>query len=626
MVGAQIDYVCDHKESAIIKLLNAFNLFTTKTRVQLTLSESCSKNCSKLRTNEIVDICSDEESDLKVIPRNFSQTETCNHQNINIREIVKHFSGKTIHDNRFEGDFTNFELESNVNKDLLNEIPELDLVKTLINAKFVIYANQKDKIKNFEDFLVKTNDYNNYLLSRIKKEFSRHSIDEEKFKTQMKTHSISNLYKLDLIKQNMEMIIENGNYDEAIQFRSEHLNINSFYNYFERTTSQEIEYLSVFCHYMNQYYNEEQQSEIILEYENQIEEDFNEKLQQQGLTPMNSPTSKSTIPFAPKHKADRFQMDEMKDYIDKLKHVVYDEQKKSNAKSNKKFDLFDSGDDYKSTSRCASKSKLEVAYDLDEKQFNKIKTDNVQMRNAITRSAITRSATAINATAINTTTRNATAINATTRNATAINATAKKANNVEEHLDESSSLSTSRESIKGYQLENLISQLHRILKEICPFPPVKLYQSVQKLLFRIYVNKQYNDIEKAAYHFAESTDAISFRYRCMLTSEKKKKFNRFNIYEDKVDFLSFKSEQDLQTRFQDILPLQWTAVQITAIDNGTKIPDLLICRYENGNQPIFIKIKGNSERVSINNCVKYFINFLNILVFAKFYGRSNRNN
>ena len=582
MVGAQIDYICDHKESAIIKLLNAFNLFTTKTRVNLTLTESCPKNCSKLRKNQIVDICSDEESDLQVMPRNFTQTETCSHQNINIKEIIKHFSGKTIDDNVFEGDFSNFELESNVSKDLLNEIPELDLLKTLINAKFVIYANQKNKIKNFENFLTKTNDYSNYLLSRIKKEFSRHSIDEEKFKTQMKTHSISNWYKLDLIKQTMEMMIQTGNYCEAIQFRSEHFHINSFYDYFQRMTSQEIEYLSVFCHYMNQYYNEEQESEIILEYENQIEEDINEK-SQEGFTPINSPVLKSKVPFAPKHKADRFQMDEMKDYIDKLKDVVYDEQKKSHAKGNKKFDLFDSVDDSKSTSKRVQKTKLKVGYDLDEKQLNKIKTDNATTRNATTR-------------------------NATTRNATTKNATSKKANDLEEHLDESSSLSTSRESIKGYQLENLICQLHQILKEICPFPPVKLYQSIQRLLFKIYVNNQYHDIQKAAYHFAESTDAISFRYRCMFTSEKKKKFNRFNIYEDKMDFLSFRLEENCQKRFEDRLPLQWTAVQMAAIDNGTKIPDLLICRYENGNQPIFIKIKGNSERVSINNYVKNFIN------------------
>ena len=147
-------------------------------------------------------------------------------------------------------------------------------------------------------------------------------------------------------------------------------------------------------------------------------------------------------------------------------------------------------------------------------------------------------------------------------------------------------------------LESIIAILERIFDLMASHPTSKLYVSVHKLLVQIYSISDQTNKELIGYHFSESVRS-TYRYRNLFIAEKKRKLNKSSKYDLNSIFFSANDmkENNSSKIFTDCLPTDWRIIQIMGIENETKIPELMVCRYQNGKTPVYLRIKSDPQKV-----------------------------
>lgn len=150
-------------------------------------------------------------------------------------------------------------------------------------------------------------------------------------------------------------------------------------------------------------------------------------------------------------------------------------------------------------------------------------------------------------------------------------------------------------------LEFVIGLLNDSFKLMSSHPPSKLYRDIQTLLLKIHSLSEKPNEELIGYYYSE-TIRSTYRYRYMFINERKKRFNKSSKYDSKPFAFQTKDIQAINSCQKLIasLPTDWRVVQLMTVNHNTKIPDLLICRYQNGKRPVFLKIKTDPEKVGTN--------------------------
>ncbi|XP_054165487.1 uncharacterized protein LOC128963056 [Oppia nitens] len=163
---------------------------------------------------------------------------------------------------------------------------------------------------------------------------------------------------------------------------------------------------------------------------------------------------------------------------------------------------------------------------------------------------------------------------------------------------------------KQTDIELIISTLQCVYDLIGLHPICKLYILVNKLLTDIYSLDKLKNEDKVGYHFCEM-NAITYRYRNLFIAERKRKLNKLFKYD--VNSLSFDklmvSGNNSYKVYTDSLPNDWRVIQITAINNDSNIPNLIVCRYQKSRKPVFLKIKADPQKI-----IKHFMtHFMEII-------------
>jgi len=171
---------------------------------------------------------------------------------------------------------------------------------------------------------------------------------------------------------------------------------------------------------------------------------------------------------------------------------------------------------------------------------------------------------------------------------------------------------------KNDDIIHFIDLLKLLLQLYENHPPCHLYAQIHRLLFNLYSSTQLANMEASTYHLSESVRANSIRYRGLFTSEKKKNA-KLKMKLD-TSLMMFQSKRD--SNYQNMNDLlekvsnEWRLVQVFSISNGpNSIPDLIINRVQKGKKSIFLKIKGNNNKVGFVICL--FFNYIYLHVPAR---------
>ncbi|KAF7489601.1 Separin [Sarcoptes scabiei] len=150
--------------------------------------------------------------------------------------------------------------------------------------------------------------------------------------------------------------------------------------------------------------------------------------------------------------------------------------------------------------------------------------------------------------------------------------------------------------------ENEIKQsIKKIVCYVGGHPGHKLYSDLQLLSYKFSKFTNKSD-QLLLYHFAETASYNAFRYRLLFNSFKK--MNKSKMIHYDVEIMSFNNEDYRFQNYYHDLPKQWRFVQLKVLQkNDCPLPDLLICWFQNGFKPFFIRIKHDPTKVT-----KFFLN------------------
>lgn len=144
--------------------------------------------------------------------------------------------------------------------------------------------------------------------------------------------------------------------------------------------------------------------------------------------------------------------------------------------------------------------------------------------------------------------------------------------------------------------EDVKQCLKKAISYIGCHPSHKLYSQLHYLFYKLYKLMAKNN-QTLCFHLAETASYHCFRYRLLFNTFKKINASKHPQYD--IDSIRFRNEDFGCNSYMHNLPKTWRFVQIKLIENGTNNPDLLLCRFQNGYQPYFVKIKSDQQKVSV---------------------------
>ncbi|KAH9497839.1 Separin [Dermatophagoides farinae] len=136
--------------------------------------------------------------------------------------------------------------------------------------------------------------------------------------------------------------------------------------------------------------------------------------------------------------------------------------------------------------------------------------------------------------------------------------------------------------------------LKKAISYIGCHPGHRLYSQLHYLFYKLYkLMAKSNQI--LCFHLAETAPYHCFRYRLLFNTYKKINSSKSPQYNN-LELIRFKNEDFAYNAYVSILPKSWRFVQVKLIENGKNNPDLLLCRFQNGYQPYFLKIKSDQQK------------------------------
>ncbi|XP_074594859.1 extra spindle pole bodies like 1, separase [Brevipalpus obovatus] len=143
-------------------------------------------------------------------------------------------------------------------------------------------------------------------------------------------------------------------------------------------------------------------------------------------------------------------------------------------------------------------------------------------------------------------------------------------------------------------LSQISSKLEQLLTLVGNRAPLELYSKLNESLFIANSSSKIKNRAKAIYHMTESIQNL-IRYRALFTSLKKERHNIETKFP--VHLLSFgNADASSLEHLMSKVPFKWRLILCQSLENGTKIPDLLIIRLQKGTIPIILKIKTDGEK------------------------------
>lgn len=501
------------------------------------------------KLNDAQLLCQTKFANLSVVepPENVrcSQKEAafeCGHENEldywKLREIIEKQKVNKKMDNSSE---YSFHLEV-ADKEILELMPSVHLLMIEINAQNCLLQNQPRELKtlSFKKLLYYLNMsfFQNTTCSIVKEAFGELKKQKEEFLRKKDCLEMNDV-KLVLIFNYTKFLVSLTKFREALDQCENLIPTISSFTYESRISLAWLKYYKLFCAFKIQYVKQE--DEVWMRFNSSNLVDKADEVEIRTPPKQNKLGLKKPLPNAPKLK-NEFKTEELKDYFSVLSKELYKERPRKNEPN--KLSLFD---------HCENSIKREEDICQEVLWNSEIKKHTPQHLSSTL--------------------------------------------NAEKHLCElvSSINLEEKSSTKtvSMSLSEISQSLFRNLKYLGSHPPFDLYAHLQSLLAE--VSALQNDKFSTAYHFSESANANLFRYKSILLSQRKKELKIEPVLTlEQISFTQTKG------RFQDFLiqaPSEWRLVQIATKENGSKIPDLYICRYQKQKEPLFLTVKGNSEKV-----------------------------
>ncbi|XP_075749409.1 extra spindle pole bodies like 1, separase [Rhipicephalus microplus] len=177
-------------------------------------------------------------------------------------------------------------------------------------------------------------------------------------------------------------------------------------------------------------------------------------------------------------------------------------------------------------------------------------------------------------------------------------------------------------SCKPQALDDMVSLLDKAFELIIHFPPFPLYAEMSRTMMHLLdlQERHSKDHKTASLWYVSQTSSVTLQHiglNCLYKKLKKQKAAALNdavqdfafSEEDviKAEALSFRLLSELKTTqladIYELLPADWTVVQVTAAESLTKgpggvtlTPDLFVCQCRKGKAPIMVKLSGSSDQ------------------------------
>ncbi|KAK8786542.1 hypothetical protein V5799_023679 [Amblyomma americanum] len=174
---------------------------------------------------------------------------------------------------------------------------------------------------------------------------------------------------------------------------------------------------------------------------------------------------------------------------------------------------------------------------------------------------------------------------------------------------------------KPQAYDEMMALLDKAFQLIIHFPPCPLYAEMSRTMAHLLdlQEKRTRDCKDACLWHVSQTSAVTLQHTgltCLYKKLKKQKaaFIRDGVQEwslneqdlSKAHALSFRMLSELKTaqltELYELLPANWTVVQVTATEPVTKgpsgvtlTPDLFVCQCRKGKAPITVKLSGSSD-------------------------------
>lgn len=645
IIGSQFDAICDHKYYAQTKLINAAlnlsvmkyispvsSVFTSESSTSTISPET--KRAFEGRYKRLV-VKSEYENDpiMTINPTycgsnyDLLQNDVCGHENFDLWGIKKKLIKLENDDNSDSGDYVADHKPSTVSscsdddsdfKDVIDLFLiklEIDLNKLMVNDNDSAYILRQLK----DIFLNSIETYTSNVL-RLKIDNMLKNNDKKSYKitsSQLEKNGLSKALKFQICKYIAKFQVETKEFEDAIETCNQITSLSTF-SYEERIIKSELLYLEAFSKFQLWKIKHNDLIDYVwVEFDNSLMESVSQITTVSTHTP--SPPlnkNKTSIPKAPKQKKG-FKNEELQDYMNALRDAVYKErmENKTNASTSKRVPLQTKigGNNKKlfendSISRTLSQSEANDFF-TNEPIANLVGIDVINKQNSqrITRSRSTSLRQIKEIKEICDTNKSIIEKRSILLTSQSLSELTDECFESIEELDEvfqeklniNENLKASQKfSEDNYNLESIIKILSKVSQLMSSHPSVKLYVSIHKLLVQIYsLQKDFNE-DTVGYHFSESSCSAAYRYRNLFIAEKKRKLNKQFKYD--IQHFLFKRIDDSNNSIKSltkVLPNDWRVIQISAVENDTKIPDLLVCRYQNGKKPVFLKIKTSPEKV-----------------------------
>ena len=657
-VGSQLDAICDYKHSAEIKLDNAL-LCLKSSRLASNSISVFSSTESPISLSPEVKIVSDSEknkietryqrqksdSDLEIIEvfdracDHFDPHE-CNHtKDLNLWDLKKKLRPKTYNIDTDSDDSVE-EIKRNrcqltldsqmIAKDNIDAFImklQIDFYRLLLNE-----TNPKYALNQIKDF-------HNKSMQSFAKTLSNkfeNLLKDENSEEMLQNYSYYKTIELKILESIAALQVELKDFEEAIKTCNQISS--SSLTYEQRVLTSNLLYLEAYSRFQLYVSNNDKIDGLKL----WTEYDLNSTISAldnscpQSTTPTRSQNKPLLAPNAPKGKQE-YASDEIKDYVTALEKCHYEEliQKRwgdgdSNASSkgrqnSKSKSIFDNDSQLRSIPPNESNSTPNDNPLTGHPMTSKIvKTSNMNER--VTRSRgnlrsledMLESKPKIESRSKRSIKKSKEmSIDDTAEDVRDFNVDIDQLDEVFDQMLTISGTEFEKNADKTTENENSLEYIKRILNDsfklISSHPPSKLYRDIHKLLLEIYSLSDKLREDLIGYHFSESIRS-TYRYRYMFINERKKRINKTSKYESNPFVFDAKDIEPINSCLKLIrgLPNDWRVIQMMTVDNNTMIPDLMICRYQNGKRPVFLKIKTDPQKVC--HC---FANFVTSIVFSQ---------
>lgn len=177
-------------------------------------------------------------------------------------------------------------------------------------------------------------------------------------------------------------------------------------------------------------------------------------------------------------------------------------------------------------------------------------------------------------------------------------------------------------SCKPQALDDMVSLLDKAFELIIHFPPFPLYAEMSRTMVHLLdlQERHSKDHKSASLWYISQTSSVTLQHiglNCLYKKLKKQRaaalcdaVQDFAFSEEdviKAEALSFRLLSALKTTqladIYELLPADWTVVQVTAAESVTKgpggvtlTPDLFVCQCRKGKAPVMVKLSGSSDQ------------------------------